>query len=321
MSTSAATGAAVAASGVEVVEDVGPRAAVETGERSFDVAVIGAGPAGLACALNLVRGHARVLLVDSNRPRHAATFKSHGFITRDGASPLELRKLGREEFLRYPGASYQLARVTAVTSGVDDGFQLSLRAVRGGEVSSVNAKLVVVATGLSEQLPEITNLRAFYGTALHSCVVCDGYEKTDKPLVLITHTETDREAMRRTETLVRRFSSDLTVIDAGSVTEIVGERAEMRGVRLKSGEFIAASAGFVLPKSEAQLDFLAPLGLTVAKLPGGALADSHPAHSGETPIRGLYAVGEVATGRPEQLLVAAGSGAAIVPQLLLSLSI
>ena len=157
--------------------------------RGFDVAVIGAGPAGLACALNLVRGHARVLLVDSNRPRHAATLKSHGFITRDGASPLVLRKLGREEFISYPTASYQLSQVTAVTRNADDGFQLSLRAVRGGEVSSVNAKLVVVATGLSEQLPEIVNLRAFYGTALHSCVVCDGYDTAFKQFEQLTPNE------------------------------------------------------------------------------------------------------------------------------------
>ena len=320
MSTSAA---AVAGSGETIAgaaESAGA-AGDAADAHGFDVAVIGAGPAGLACALNLVRGHARVLLVDSNRPRHAATLKSHGFITRDGASPLELRKLGREEFLSYPTASYQLAQVTAVTRNTDDGFQLSLRAVRGGEVSSVNAKLVVVATGLSEQLPEIVNLRAFYGTALHSCVVCDGYEKTDKPLVLITHPELDRGTVSRAETLVRRFSRNLTVLDAGSVTEIVGERAEMRGVRLSSGEIVEATAGFVLPKSQANLDFLAPLGLAAATGSGGGLVDPHPTHPGKTPVKGIYAVGEAATGRPEQLLVAAGSGAAVVPQLLLSLSL
>ena len=122
-------------------------------ELIVDALVIGGGPAGLSAALNLGRARATVLLADAGRPRNAATLRSHGFLTRDGVPPIELRKLGIAELAQYPDV--QVAERTPVTSldaatDAPDGIRfLATLAVRGaGAVTRVAARSVLVAVRL-----------------------------------------------------------------------------------------------------------------------------------------------------------------------------
>jgi len=283
-----------------------------------DVVVVGAGPAGLSAALNLVRAKRTVLLVDANRPRNAATLRSHGFLTRDGVSPLELRKLGRAEVEGYPEATVVQAVVDRV---VPDGSGWVVHGTwRGNEVTAI-ARAVVVATGLREEFPALPMLRAFYGTAVHSCVECDAYEKAGQPLAFICETS---DVVERalviaawTDDLVvytngadvldaegrRRLSSAGVRVDERPVADLVGDRSGMTGVRLTDGHVEPRTGGFVRPTWHVDLDWLdAPVerddeGLVVVD------------RVGRTGVAGLYAVGEVTPPGPEQLIVAAGHGA------------
>ncbi|KZX19989.1 Thioredoxin reductase [Rathayibacter tanaceti] len=244
------------------------------GGGEYDVVVIGGGPAGLSAALNLVRARRSVLLFDSNRPRNAATLHSHGFLTRDGISPLELRRLGREEFEGYEAAEVHTALVTSVERSGGE-FVVSARGVRGAADRSVVATAVVVAAGLSERLPTLPSLRAYYGTAVHSCMECDGYEKAGEALALIG--ETDDLAERAM--LLSQWSTDLIVFTNGigvvsdsdesllgsigirverrPVADLAGERAEMTGVRLVDGDVVPRTGAFVRPIWVPVLDYLA----------------------------------------------------------------
>ncbi len=67
----------------------------------FDVIIAGAGPAGLNAALVLGRARRRVLVCDTDHPRNAVSLAVHGFLSRDGASPEELRRVGREQSRPY----------------------------------------------------------------------------------------------------------------------------------------------------------------------------------------------------------------------------
>lgn len=287
----------------------------------YDVAVVGAGPAGLSAALNLVRARRRVLLLDANRPRNSATLLSHGYLTRDGISPLELRRLGREEFLGYEGAEHRQTTVTAVTPV---GGAFAIAGEHRGEVTGAEADVVVVATGLKETLPAFPSLRAFYGTSVHSCIECDAWDKRDQPLALLgEHPDLADRAL-----LLTQWTDDLVVFTNGSVavtadeeadlarrgvrverrrvTDLQGDRSGLTGVLLEDGEVVPRTGGFVRPTWAGALEWLAPLG---ADLDGDGLlvADEH----GRTSVAGLYAAGESTAPGPQQLIVAAGQGARI----------
>jgi thioredoxin reductase len=302
------------------------------GEPPVDVLIIGGGPAGLSAALNLARARASVLVVDTGRPRNAATLRSHGFLTRDGISPIELRKLARAEIAAYP-----MVRVldrTNVTSlittegptAVDaaDGirFAATLQTHRSGDPLVVSARSALIATGLRETLPAIPSLRAFYGMTLFSCAACDAWELQDRPLALIGETP-DLPTRAR---LIARWTEDLTVFTNGAdvvdtveeaelaasgivverqrIDDLEGERGAVSAVRLQDGSRVAIAGGFVRPQWDPALEFIG--GLDVDRDREGHLIVDR---SGRTSIPGLYGAGDAAAPGPQQLIVAAGQGA------------
>ncbi|MFA0851055.1 NAD(P)/FAD-dependent oxidoreductase [Curtobacterium sp. WHRI 8282] len=310
-----------------------------------DVAIIGAGPAGLSAALNLVRAKRTVLLVDANRPRNAATLRSHGFLTRDGISPLELRKLGRTEVEGYPEATVVQSVVDLVAPDVDTDTWRVHGSWRGTELEA-RARTVVVATGLREEFPALPMLRAFYGTAVHSCVECDAYDKAGQPLAFICETDdvVDRALLIAswTDDLIvytngvaplddagrARLASAGVVVDERVVEDLEGDRSGMTGVRLADGHVEPRTGGFVRPVWHADLDWLRTSATTSTSATSGNTAENGDTPGaleglqrdtrgllvvdrvGRTSVPGLYAVGDVTPPGPEQLIVAAGHGAA-----------
>jgi thioredoxin reductase len=290
---------------------------------SFEVVVVGGGPAGLSAALNLARARRRVLVVDGNRPRHAATLIARGFLTRDGIPPLELRRMGREEVDAYDNASVVFAQVGAVAVE-GDGFRVTARGVRGGSDVDVRTDTVLIATGVIETMPGIPSIRAYYGTQLHSCVECDGFEKADKPLALIgeTHDLAERALLltQWTDDLVV-FTNGTDAVGAGDermlarlgvrverrrIDDVVGERGVMTGVRLEDGTVIDRAGGFIRPVWSPALSFAD--GLDLDRDDEGYLVTDA---QGRTSLPGVYAAGETTAPGPQQLIVAAGSGAVV----------
>lgn len=67
---------------------------------AFDVVIVGGGPAGLNASLVLGRARKQVLVIDDQKPRNWVTRETHGFLTRDGVSPQEFRRIAKEEIVK-----------------------------------------------------------------------------------------------------------------------------------------------------------------------------------------------------------------------------
>ena len=287
-----------------------------------DVVVIGGGPAGLSATLNLARALVDVALVDASRPRNSATLRSHGFLTRDGIRPTELRSLAKAELAVYENVEHVERRAVTSVRKEGDGFLVEIAGRAPGEQCTVSAGAVLLTTGLTETLPALPSIRSYYGMSVFSCVACDAWDLRGKPLALIGETP---DLARRAVHLAR-WTADLTVftnasgvvtadeetalsalgirVERDPIADLEGERGAVSSVLLHDGRSIPIEGGFVRPQWTVATSFI---------------DDIHPQRSadgflitddgGRTSIPGLYAAGDVAAPGPQQMIIAAGNGA------------
>lgn len=312
---------------------------VEAG-MGVDCAIIGGGPAGLNAALVLGRARRSVIVFDDYTPRNAVTVYTHGFMTRDGVKPVELRRLAWRDMERYPSVALVRKRVTEVlpASGsirmevgtrLHEGFQAGtvshpnerfrLKAVDG---TVYEARKLLLAAGLKETLPQIPGIQHLYGKSLFNCPYCDGWELRDQPLVVIAEGSNAFSLTR----LAYQWSRDLLLCTNGSarsldyeaiqllrrkgiavtgdrIQELVGEGGRLQFIRFEKGSIVRRSGGFVSPYWRQAAPFGELLGCAMNEQ-GGFQAD----RLGRTSVYGVYVAGDASIIAPAQAVIAAGEG-------------
>jgi thioredoxin reductase len=144
---------------------------VSTAHRAMlDAIIVGGGPAGLSAALVLGRCLRRVLVCDAGHPRNEPARIFNGYLSRDGSSPAEFLQICRDQLRRYDTVELRKVKVEDVERG-DRRFTVVLES---GE--RIDGRMLLIATGLVDELPQIENFRQFYGSTVHNCPYCDGWE-------------------------------------------------------------------------------------------------------------------------------------------------
>jgi thioredoxin reductase/SAM-dependent methyltransferase len=290
----------------------------------YDVLVIGGGAGGLGAALTLARARKRVLVVHDGTPRNRFAGHMHGYLGLDGLPPAELLARGRAEVEGYGGEVVEDRVRDARPEG--DGFRAELE---GGRV--VRARKVLVATGLTDTLPDVPGVAERWGKDVLHCPFCHGWEVRDQPVAVIgsgpfgihqaqmwtqwtsdvtlllhTGAEPDEAEWEQLAALGVR------VVD-GRVAGLVVADDAVVGVRLEQGIELPCAAVVVATGMAARTDGLEGLGLAVEPvLMNGNVVGSRivAAADGATDVPGVRVVGNAADLRAQVQLAAAGGLAA-----------
>ena len=286
----------------------------------YDVVIVGGGVAGLSAALTLGRGRRRVLVIDGGAPRNAPSSHAHGFLSRDGISPLELLRTARDDLREYPNVEFRRGDAQTA-SRTDGGFILALA---DGDV--IETRKLLLATGVIDVLPDIEGMAELWGRGVNHCPYCHGWEIRDRTWAMLDETTAtfDRVA------LYRNWAADLVILSNG-VSQLdsaerdrlaklgvsIDERRVARVghaegddvlVSFENGESLVAGGIFAAPPQVQRSSIPEVLGCELDELgPTGSRYVRVDATTGESTVSGVYAAGDM-VGPMQFLSFAAASG-------------
>jgi thioredoxin reductase len=239
----------------------------------FDVLIVGGGPAGLSAALMLGRCRRTVLVCDLGQPRNRRSQALHGYLTRDGIAPPDFNELGRRELPAY-GVELRAIGVTGARP-TKKHYRVAL-----ADGSEETARYLLIATGVSDDLPAIPGFDECYGRSLFHCPYCDGWEVRDRRLAALGH---GREVTGLALGL-KTWSRDVVVCTNGArlerphrerlaangvpvrtepIAHLDHQGGGLTGVTFTSGDPLARDAMFFSTGQHLQSDLAVRLGCTV----------------------------------------------------------
>lgn len=282
---------------------------------TYDVVIVGGGPAGLSAALVLGRCRRRVLLCDAGEPRNAASAHLHGYLTRDGINPREFLRLGRSELVQYDTVE---VRDIHVTDARCESSRFSTTLATGETVCS---RKLLLATGVVDNVPAIEGLRELYGKSIFHCPYCDGWELREQPMVVYGRGERgyglSLELTGWTRDIVlltdgpceldedqrERLARNGIAVREETVTRVEGRHGILDRVHLDGGHVVTCRAMFFTTGQEQHSQLAVSLGCE--------FNDKGTVSTGKyetTDLPGLYVAGD-ASRAVQWVVVAAAEGA------------
>lgn len=266
----------------------------------YDVIVIGGSYAGMAAALQLARGRRQVLVIDAGVRRNRFAQTSHGVLGQDGKSPDLIASEAKAQLLLYPNVTWIEGHVDSAEK-TGDSFL-----VTANNNNTFHARRLVLATGVSDQLPAISGLQERWGKSVFHCPYCHGYELNQGPLGVLAVGEVSmHQAMlipdwgpttlftnncfTPNDIQLKQLAARNVNIETEAITDVFGERAK---ITLASGRVLELAGLFVASLTTPAGPIAKDLGCELAESPMGFYVKTDDFK--QTTVPGVFACGDLA---------------------------
>jgi thioredoxin reductase len=286
--------------------------------KQYEVAIVGGGPAGLSAALVLGRACRNVAVIDAGTPRNNASPGVHGFLSRDGILPADLKNISREQIAHYPGVTFidqPVRHVRAKNNGLlpRRGFRITLN---GGE--TLDAQSVILATGMIDELPDLPGFEQHWGQQVFHCPYCHGFENRGTRWGVLAKDVDDVEQARNyrswtdkltvfadrrlliSKLLLESLASRNIAVDRRPIRQLTSsDDGNLRAVEMQDGTQVPCEAIVYQPRQQ-HTGIVIDTGVALSAN-GRVWIDRHY----ETSIPGIFAAGDLAPGCQDALASAA----------------
>lgn len=148
---------------------------------TYDVVIVGAGPAGMTAAIYAIRANMSVLMLDKLSPG-GQMVNTHEIENYTGVGKVNGAELSMQMFehTQELGVEFDYKTVLAIE---DNGAAKIIRCEE--DEAEITARTIILATGTIPRKLEVPGEDLFAGSGISWCAICDGAQYRDKDVVVI----------------------------------------------------------------------------------------------------------------------------------------